>query len=190
MLDSRLLRHALLAILVAFTSSTGALSQSSEELIEPLSGLSRSLETLAQRVGQATVQIFSLRYAPPSEQVTSGFGVLAEERATGSGTLVSSDGYIVTNAHLVSNARSVQVVLATPLEDAEGRRSILKPTRARLAAEVLGTDAETDLAVLKIAEKGLPFLEFGDSDELRQGQLVMAFGSPFGPSELGVPGCR
>ena len=106
--------------------------------------------------------------------------MLSEERATGSGTLVSCDGYIVTNAHLVSNAHSVQVILATPFEDAEGLRSILKPTRARLTAEILGTDAETDLAVLKIAEKGLPFLEFGNSDELRQGQLVMAFGSPLG----------
>ena len=180
MLNSRLHRQALLFIFVAFTSTTGALSQSSEKPIEPLSGLSRSLESLAQRVGQATVQIFSLRYAPPSRQVPSGFGVLSEERATGSGILVSSDGYIVTNAHLVSNARSVQVVLATTLEDAEGLRSILKPTRARLTAEILGTDAETDLAVLKIAEEGLPFLEFGDSDELRQGQLVMAFGSPLG----------
>ncbi len=180
MLDSRPLRLAFLIIVVAFTTTTGGLSQSSEDQIQPLSGLSRSLESLAQSVGQATVQIFSVRYAPPSRQPTSGFGLLSEERATGSGILVSSDGYIVTNAHLVSNARSVQVVLATPFEDAEGRRSILKPARARLAAEVLGTDAETDLAVLKITENGLPFLEFGNSDELRQGQLVMAFGSPLG----------
>ena len=106
--------------------------------------------------------------------------MLAEERATGSGTLVSSDGYIVTNAHLVSNASSVQVGLATPLEETEGPRSILRPARARVSAQVLGTDAETDLAVLKITESDLPFLQFGNSDDLRQGQLVMAFGSPLG----------
>ena len=180
MLNRRLHRYAFLVLLVAFTSSTGALSQGSVELTEPLSGLSRSLESLAQRVGQATVQIFSLKYAPPSGPVTSASGVLSEERATGSGTLVSPDGYIVTNAHLVSNARIIQVVLATPLEDTGEVRSILKPARARLTAEILGTDAETDLAVLKIAEESLPFLEFGNSDELRQGQLVMAFGSPLG----------
>ena len=80
MLNSRLHQHAFLFILVAFTSTTGTLSQSSVKPIEPLSGLSRSLESLAQRVGQATVQIFSLRYAPQSRQVTSGFGVLTEER--------------------------------------------------------------------------------------------------------------
>ena len=176
MLKLRLHRYALLLLLVMLTSTTGALSQEAGEL----TGLSESLESLAERVGQATVQIFSLKYSPPSEQVSLGSGVLSEERATGSVTLVSSDGYIVTNAHLVSNARIIQVVLATPVKGTEGSRSILKPTRARITAQILGTDAETDLAVLKIAEESLPFLEFGNSDELRQGQLVMAFGSPLG----------
>ena len=176
MLKLRLHRYALLLLLVMLTSTTGALSQEAGEL----TGLSESLESLAERVGQATVQIFSLKYSPPSEQVSLGSGVLSEERATGSGTLVSSDGYIVTNAHLVSNARIIQVVLATPVKGTEGSRSILKPTRARITAQILGTDAETDLAVLKIAEESLPFLEFGNSDELRQGQLVMVFGSPLG----------
>ena len=176
MLKLRLHRYALLLLLVMLTSTTGALSQEAGEL----TGLSESLESLAERVGQATVQIFSLKYSPPSEQVSLGSGVLSEKRATGSGTLVSSDGYIVTNAHLVSNARIIQVVLATPVKSTEGSRSILKPTRARITAQILGTDAETDLAVLKIAEESLPFLEFGNSDELRQGQLVMVFGSPLG----------
>ncbi len=180
MLASRLHRQALLIVIAAFSAIAAARSQSPEEPSPSLAELSSSLESLAQRVGQATVQIFSVRYAPPSQQVTSGFGVLAEERATGSGTLVSSDGYIVTNAHLVSNASSVQVVLATPLEETEGQRSILRPARARLSAQVLGTDAETDLAVLKITDSDLPFLQFGNSDDLRQGQLVMAFGSPLG----------
>ena len=58
--------------------------------------------------------------------------------------------------------------------------SILRPARQRIAAKIIGTDRETDLAVLKITGENLSFLELGDSDELQQGQLVMAFGSPLG----------
>ena len=180
MINSKLLRCALLGLL-CLASTDGLSAQSSPpNQIKSLSDLSGSLESLAQRVAQATVQIFAVRYTPPSSEAGAAGGLLVEQRSTGSGTLVSSDGYIVTNTHVVSNARSVHVVTASPVEQEEGLRSILRPARQRIAAKIIGTDRETDLAVLKITGENLSFLELGDSDELQQGQLVMAFGSPLG----------
>ncbi len=86
-------------------------------------------------------------------------------RGAGSGFIVDSDGIIVTNAHVVRRADKVTVTLK------DGRK---------LDAEVLGRDDATDLAVLKVDATGLPSLEFGDSDALLVGALVVAVGNPFG----------
>lgn len=87
--------------------------------------------------------------------------------ARGSGFLISEDGLIVTNNHVIENADDVKVALpdaSTPY-----------------TAEVIGTDPETDLALLKIkTDKRLPFLSFGDSDALEVGEWVIAIGNPFG----------
>jgi serine protease Do len=94
----------------------------------------------------------------------------------------------VTNAHVVEGARTVHVELLRLREPGEPG-SILRPRSRRLPARVVGSDIETDLAVLKVEAAGLPSLPLGDSDELRQGQLVLAFGSPLGlenSASLGV----
>jgi serine protease Do len=89
------------------------------------------------------------------------------EQALGSGFIISSDGYVVTNNHVVEKADEIQV--------------ILKGKEASYPAEVVGRDPETDLALLKIeAEQTLPTLHFGDSDNLDVGQWVVAIGNPFG----------
>lgn len=99
-----------------------------------------------------------------------GRGVPREQRSLGSGFLLSADGYIVTNNHVIEGADSIKVNL---LADKNGERSY--------DAEVVGTDQETDLALLKIkADVALPYLDFGDSDSLKVGQWVMAIGNPFG----------
>lgn len=99
-----------------------------------------------------------------------GRGVPREQRSLGSGFLLSADGYIVTNNHVIEGADSIKVNL---LADKNGERSY--------DAEVVGTDRETDLALLKIkADVDLPYLSFGDSDALKVGQWVMAIGNPFG----------
>ena len=100
--------------------------------------------------------------------------------------IVDAEGWIVTNAHVVENARSVRVDLVQP---APAGGSILRPRSRRLPARVVGLDRETDVAVLKIEQSGLPALELGDSEALHQGQVVMAFGSPLGlenSASLGV----
>ena len=93
-----------------------------------------------------------------------------EQRSLGSGFVISADGYIVTNNHVVEGADSIKVNLRA---DGNGEVSY--------DAEVVGTDKETDLALLKIKAKvSLPYLSFGDSDSLKVGQWVMAIGNPFG----------
>lgn len=95
-------------------------------------------------------------FAPPNP---------SPERGAGSGFIVSKDGYILTNAHVVSNADSVIVRLTD---------------RREFEAKVIGTDPGTDVAVIKIEASNLPTVEIGDADELAPGQWVLAIGSPFG----------
>lgn len=143
--------------------------------------LSLSLERLTQRIRPAVVQVFTTGYTQlegESEGTTTA--LFAKQRGSGSGVLVSGDGFIVTNSHVVQGGRRIQVRVAPNAEQLQGQSSIVQPEGKTFAARVLGVDRETDLALLKIEADGLPHLDFGDSDTLRQGQLVMAFGNPLG----------
>lgn len=84
--------------------------------------------------------------------------------STGSGVIISDDGYIATNHHVVENATDIQVLLND---------------KRQFSAEVIGSDPATDLALLKINETELPFLPFGNSDSLLIGEWVIAVGNPF-----------
>ena len=143
---------------------------------------SLSLERLTESVRPAVVQVFTTGYAPLSEENSEGTptSLLNRQRATGSGVLLSADGYIVTNSHVIENGRRIQVKIAASGKALSGSASLLKPSGKTLLAGVVGVDRESDLAILKIEAEGLPFLKLGDSDALRQGQLVMAFGNPLG----------
>jgi serine protease Do len=155
---------------------------------DSLNGLSASLEDLSSRVSKAVVQIFSSGYVLRGEgEAGTSAAVVTRQRATGSGVLLSADGYILTNGHVVSNARRVRVRLAAAGPNtgaggnaAPGRASNMQPAGKMLEAKIVGIDRDTDIAVLKIDGQRLPYLELGDSDSLRQGQLVMAFGNPLG----------
>jgi serine protease Do len=86
--------------------------------------------------------------------------------SSASGFVISEDGFVVTNNHVVRDAEEITVVL---------------PGQREFEAELVGTDPETDLALLKIDSDGpLPFLRWGDSDQLRVGDWAIAFGNPFG----------
>jgi Do/DeqQ family serine protease len=84
--------------------------------------------------------------------------------AMGSGVIIDPEGYIVTNNHVVQDADNITVTL--------NDKRVYKAT-------IIGTDASTDLALIKIEEKGLPFLTYGNSDEVRLGEWVLAVGNPF-----------
>ena len=135
--------------------------------------LSASFEALAARVRLTVVQIFSTGYTTTIEnENTNASSLLSTQRSTGSGVILSPDGYIVTNNHVVQGARKIEVRL--PMMGRTPARESLLP------AKLVGSDRESDLAVLKIDRTNLPRLALGDSNDLRQGQLVMAFGNPLG----------
>jgi serine protease Do len=146
--------------------------------ISGIKDLSKALEDLSARTGRSVVQIFVRSYvtAESSDQVSE---LLSKESSSGSGILLSADGYILTNAHVVRGAHEVKVQLNIRMEQEarqQGDRSLNRPIDGR----VVGIDRDSDLAVVKIDRTNLPFLTFGDSDELKQGQIVLALGNPFG----------
>jgi serine protease Do len=157
-------------------SASSALAQTRalpEAKAAELSGL---LESTARLVGPAVVEIFSTSYKTGAGLVARTADLVTTERASGSGIIIDSDGYILTNAHVVERAQRVRVDI---LETLTGQ-SILARRSRTVSGQIVGIDRETDLAVVKVEERNLPVLTFGDSDELKAGQLVMAFGSPLG----------
>ena len=100
-------------------------------------------------------RFFDFRGGPPVPRERAGMG---------SGFIISEDGYVVTNNHVVENARQVIVRL---------------PDRQEFDAEVIGTDPRSDLAVLKIAGQNLPTLSLAEDRDVKVGQWVLAIGSPF-----------
>ncbi len=158
----------------------GAQTPDKKNAPDLLHQFSSSLEALAKRVSPSVVQVLATGYGPLEEGSRSETGlVIGRQRAIGSGVIVDSDGYIVTNAHVVTGAQRVQVVVPSPVEDS-GIRSLLSARGYTLEARVLGLSREIDLALLKIEAKGLPALPIGRYSNLRQGELVFAFGSPEG----------
>ncbi len=147
-----------------------------------LAELSSSFQKLAERVSPSVVQIFVTAYTLPDEDDRTATGEPQTERGSGSGVIVDPDGYVVTNAHVVENATRIEVELPFAATGGDPGRSILKRRGRTVGAQIVAVDGETDLAVLKIDARSLPALSFGDSDDLRPGQLVLAFGSPLGLS--------
>ena len=125
----------------------------------------------------AVVQIMAQGLAGRGDDASSGR--VQTQRGGGSGVIVDSDGFIVTNAHVVSASTRIQVLI--PDKDARTKsESIVKPAGKTVEATLVGLDRETDLAVLKVPATGLPALKLGDSATLQQGELVLAAGSPYG----------
>ena len=111
--------------------------------------------------------------------VQSAFGGTAEAQAAGSGIIITEDGYIITNNHVISSESTTsyyQITEATSIQIhiyGESDDTLYE-------AEIIGTDETTDLAVLKIDKNNLVPIEIGDSDNLRAGEFVMAVGNPMG----------
>ena len=167
----------ILAICVAPASTASAQAPAAPPA---LSDLSKSLQALSAKVSPSVVQIFVTGYAPPDEEDQAATGEPQLERSSGSGVIVDPDGYIVTNAHVVENATRIEVELPFEASGGAPGRSILKRRGRTVGGQIVAIDHETDIAVVKVEAHGLPTLMFGDSDALRPGQIVLAFGSPLG----------
>ena len=157
-----------------------------EKSVDALQALDHAMETLAARVTPATVNVAVTSKAKPDaaegempDDMQRFFGPFFGpggprmqmmprpriERGIGSGVIISPDGFIVTNSHVVEGATDIRVTMSD---------------RKILPAKLIGTDPLTDLAVLKIDGSNFPSVPWGDSTALHPGQTVLAFGNPFG----------
>jgi serine protease Do len=139
---------------------------------EPLVQLSDAFASVAETIRPSVVFVTSRRTATVNRQLPPGFEqffprqrVPRQEQGSGSGFIVSSDGYILTNTHVVEGAERVEVQLLD---------------RRTFQAQVVGVDPSTDVAVVKIDAHNLPAARLGHSGEVRVGEWVLAVGNPLG----------
>ncbi|SEK92595.1 serine protease Do [Roseivivax marinus] len=172
----KLIWIATLSALLVFAQAVNVFAQGAPESFAPLAQrISPSVVniTTATTVARQTGPEGIVPEGSPFEEFFREFrGPQGEDEqmrrssALGSGFVISEDGYVVTNNHVIETADEITV------EFFSGRE---------LPAEVIGTDRDTDIALLKVeADEALPFVNFGDSDEMRVGDWVMAMGNPLG----------
>lgn len=166
------------------TPLTAKGNQVSQKSIEALSQLSEALSEVAGVATPSVVNISTTRLIKQSEQTPFDFfddpffrrffgdqfphpNIPKEhkEQSLGSGVIVSEDGYIVTNNHVIEKAQEIKVLLTNKRD---------------YKAKLVGADPKTDIAVIKIEASGLPALPWGDSNKLKVGEIVFAIGNPFG----------
>ncbi len=161
------------------TPATPEAAVNSPESPNVLLQLNSALQDLAARVSPAVVQILVTGYGPLHEgEDKSQTAYIVRQHAVGSGVIVDSDGYIMTNAHVVEGAQRIRVALPLPMGDSAGQVPIGK--RRIVEARLIGQHRETDLALLKIEDSALPTLPLVSQQRSHVGQLVFAIGSPEG----------
>src|ERR1700722_13984791 len=122
---------------------------------ELLDAYSNAVISVVEKVGPSVVQIQTNKNVSPT---TQGQGL-------GSGVIITPDGFILTNNHVIDKAKTIEVGLTTG---------------DSFPGQVVGTDPATDLALVRILANDLPYAELGNSEKLRVGQLVIAIGNPYG----------
>jgi len=158
-----------------------AQSDQANQSPDALHQLSSSVEELVKRVSPSVVQVLATGFGATQESDSSETAlVIGRLHSIGSGVVVDPEGYILTNAHVLKGAQRVQVLLPTLPAGASPSPSSLSPQGRALDASIVGQSREVDLALLKIEAKGLPTLPIGKYSNLRQGEMVLAFGSPGG----------
>lgn len=153
-----------------YTTSTSAQDSSEKNLVN-ISDYSNTSISVAKKVLPSIVGI-TVTY-----QVNTLFGGSGTSEATGSGIIISEDGYIVTNNHVISTSNNSSYFQIT---EATGIKVNLYGDSQSYDATVVGNDSYTDLAVLKIEKTGLTPAVLGDSSDLQVGEFVMAIGNPVG----------
>lgn len=148
--------------------------------IAELRKMDESVDSLLRKVSPSVVQILVTGYGQVEETEHGNTGVvIGRQRAIGSGFVVDPSGYILTNAHVVSGAQRVQVVLSDITAN-DSLEALLSSKTNLVPARIIGVTKEIDLALLKVDASGLPALKLANYRDLRQGQSVFAMGSPEG----------
>ena len=174
---------ALLCLAILFMAST-ALAQTAAKPVladNPLARMNESIDALTRKVWPSVVQILVTSYGAREEAGgrTDTNVVVGRQRSSGSGFVIDPEGYIMTNAHVVSGAQRVQIVL--PPDNADGTLATALSGKTQLIpARIVGITTELDLAVLKVEGIKLPALPLATYSQVRQGETVFAFGSPIG----------
>lgn len=145
----------------------------------PLDRLSGSIRSLANRVSPAVVEIVISGYATTDDSSRDASNEISRQSSSGSGVIVDPSGYIVTNAHVVQGAVRIRVLVPSSTSPNLPEPAAIARSEG-VEARVIGLDRESDLALIRVDQDGLPFLQFGDSDRVHQGDLVFAVGSPMG----------
>jgi serine protease Do len=177
------------ALLFTFDAFSGKKINAETTTKQQLQGLSEAFRDVAKTVGPAVVYI-STEQTVKGQQVPDQFRDLFgdeflrrffgapeqreyKQRGLGSGFIVSKDGYILTNNHVVENADKITVTL---------------PDEREFKAKVIGTDPKTDVAVIKIEGDNFPLVSLGDSSKIEVGDWAIAIGTPFGLSQTVTAG--
>src|SRR5665648_746358 len=170
-------------ILILFLSLNWVSTVSAEtKQTEPylaLESFSNSIADIAERVGPAVVNIDTVRMVDQNSPFFSedpifrqffgdqfkNYSKTIPQKGTGSGFIISQKGYILTNEHVIHKAEKITVTLS------DGRE---------FDGKVIGSDLDSDIAIVKIESDDLPIVALGDSDKLRVGEIVVAIGNPYG----------
>jgi serine protease Do len=139
----------------------------------------QAMDDVAGRILPAVVQIsvsgFGLSHEPRNSE-----SVITRQRGIGSGVIVDPNGYVITNAHVVTGAQRIQVVMRSVTSELVPFKTSFLHRQHTFEARLIGTHRLTDLALLKIEEKDLPFIPLKEEYKARLGQSVLAVGSPQG----------
>lgn len=164
---------AFLVSLILTTPACAAQQPKPPAAIDNLSAMSDGLEEVTARVLRCVVRITGETYAPEQGHYDKNLqpdnNAASESEVEGSGILVSSDGYIVTNAHVVAGEHRLRVFLYLGEAQAEAQN-----------AKIVGVDQATDLAVLRVQGTGFSFIDLANAAEAKQGEISLAFGDPYG----------
>jgi serine protease Do len=147
---------------------------------EEVRKIDQSVGELIRKVSPSVVQILVSGYGQVEESEHGNTGVvIGRQRALGSGFIIDSSGYIITNAHVVKGAQRVQVVLSS-LNSDDSADAALSARTSLVPARIIGVTSEIDLALLKVDVADLRALKLASYRNLQQGESVFAFGSPEG----------
>jgi serine protease Do len=170
----------LLAVTLFPNTGNAATPTGTARGVDALARLSGSVEDLVSKVSTSVVQVRVSGFAAVDADGDSTQTTIDRQHNVGSGVIIDGDGYIVTNAHVVSGAQRIDVLLPPHAASEGAVRSLVSGRGELVPATLVGVARELDLALLKVERSGLTALPIGDYDAVKQGQLVFAFGSPAG----------